>query len=229
MCHIACIIFGAVSLSADDVRGKKVLEIGSYDVNGSLRPIIESWNPQSYIGIDIVKGPGVDVLCKAENLAGRFGDEAFDLVIATELLEHVLDWKEAVANIKLICKENGLILITTRSRGFEYHGYPYDFWRYDTNDMTRIFSDCTMVKLENDRQAPGVLALIRKPFGFSENNLSEQELYCIMTGKRQKTICRNDFYCPAFMLKKGLYFLNMVQTTVMTRIQEMIRRCVHGS
>jgi len=89
MCHVSCVIFGASNLSKEEIQGKRVIELGSYDVNGSLRTYVKSLNPSEYIGVDIKKGPGVDIVCDAENIVDKFGNEAFDVVISTELLEHV--------------------------------------------------------------------------------------------------------------------------------------------
>ena len=50
VCNAACILFGFRSISASEVAGKRVLEIGSADRNGSLRPIIESYHPREYVG-----------------------------------------------------------------------------------------------------------------------------------------------------------------------------------
>jgi len=188
MCHTSCIIFGVINLTKEDVIGKRVIEVGSLDINGSLREIINSYKPAEYIGVDIKEGPGVDMLCKAEELVEKFGKGSFDIVISTELLEHVRDWKRVISNFKNICRENGTILITTRSYGFGYHDFPYDFWRYELEDIKKIFSDCIIEKLETDKMYRGVFLKARKPSNFIENILSDHALYSIKVNKRVKEI-----------------------------------------
>lgn len=68
-----------------------MIEVGSLNVNGSLRPLLGSFKPNLYVGTDIVKGPGVDVVCKAEDLLRTFPKSSFDVLISTELMEHVRD------------------------------------------------------------------------------------------------------------------------------------------
>jgi hypothetical protein len=65
MCTQSCIDFGIRNVCRADIEGKRVLELGSYIVNGSLRDIILKFGPKEYIGVDIVPGPGVDVVCGA--------------------------------------------------------------------------------------------------------------------------------------------------------------------
>ena len=199
MCHVSCIIFGVKNLTKEEIKGKRIIEVGSYDVNGSLRPIIESWGVAEYIGVDIEKGPGVDIICNAENLVEKFGKESFDVVISTELLEHVRDWRKVISNIKNICKSNGIILITTRSYGFWYHGYPYDFWRYELEDMKHIFSDCEILKIEKDTQVPGVFIKVKKLNKFIQEDLSSYKLYSVILNKRVENITNKDFRNPYFM------------------------------
>jgi len=189
VCNAACILFGFRSISASEVAGKRVLEIGSADRNGSLRPIIESYHPREYVGIDVEPGPGVDRVAEAGQIARVFGEESFDLVVSTETLEHIRDWRGAVSNIKRVCRRGGVVLLTTRSIGFPYHAYPYDFWRYDPVDVQAIFSDMEIVMLERDSEiTPGVFAKIRKPLNFRENDLSNYELYSIVSGKRVRQL-----------------------------------------
>lgn len=206
MCHFSCIIFGAKNLTKEEVRGKKVIEVGSYDVNGSLRPLVKSWEPAEYVGIDIEKGPGVDVICNAEEIVEKFGKESFDIVISTELLEHVRDWRKVISNIKNVCKPNGIILITTRSYGFRFHSFPYDFWRYELEDMKNIFSDCEILVLEKD-QDPGVFVKLKKPNKFVEKDLSGYKLYSIVVNKKIIEITDKDlrsFYFRRLVLRNKL-------------------------
>ena len=73
MCNVDCIRWGAKNLTKEEIKGKTVIEVGSYDVNGSLRYIVELLEPAEYMGTDVMKGPGVDIICPAENLVERFG------------------------------------------------------------------------------------------------------------------------------------------------------------
>jgi 2-polyprenyl-3-methyl-5-hydroxy-6-metoxy-1,4-benzoquinol methylase len=205
MCNAYCILFGAINLNPEEIKGKRIIDIGSYDTNGSLRPLVESYYPAEYIGVDIAEGPGVDMICKAEDILDRFGKESFDVVISTELLEHILDWRDATHNIKNICKAAGIILITTRSYGCPYHGHPYDFWRYELEDMKHIFSDCLIEKLEED-PAKGVFIKAKKTHDFVEKDLADYKLYSILLNKKVKEIAMKDIkkYSSRLVLRQKI-------------------------
>lgn len=192
MCNVNCIRWVAKNITKEDINKKKVLEVGSNDVNGSPRCILELLEPAKYTGVDLVKGPGVDVICPADKMVEKFGKESFDMVISTCTLEHIMDWRKAVSNIKNVCKSNGVILFIVPS-DWRYHGYPYDFWRYEKEDIKDIFCDCEILKLEEDPQKPSlVYAKIRKPSGFVEKDLSDFKLYSIITNKRIKELDQKD-------------------------------------
>lgn len=199
MCHASCILFAALNMKKEDIQGKDVIEVGSMDINGSLRKLTESYKPKHYIGIDIAKGPGVDFVCNAEKLNEEFPFSSFDALISTEMLEHVRNWKKVVSNFKNIVRVGGTIIITTRSYGFPYHGYPYDFWRYEVEDIQNIFSDCSIERIEKDPEK-GVFAKIRKPKNFIENNLSDYKLYSIIANRRVKQLTVKD--CQSFLRRQ---------------------------
>lgn len=184
MCHDTIIEFGERNLKKEDIYRKRVIEIGSKDVNGSLRPYIEKLGCNQYIGVDIEPGKGVDVICNAEDIIERFGKESFDVVISTELLEHVKNWKKVINNIKDICKDNGIIILTTRSKGFGYHDFGLDggdHWRFEIEYMIHIFSDCIIEKLEKDiDNLPGVFIKTIKRNNKIRVNLSNFEAYSML-------------------------------------------------
>jgi SAM-dependent methyltransferase len=161
MCDQACIEFGIKHIRKDMVYGKSVIEVGSLDVNGSVRHDVMRFDPSSYIGIDIMPGPGVDAICDISTKK-EVAKEEYDMVISTEALEHIEDWRQAINNMKDMLKVGGYILITTRSPGFSRHNHPYDFWRFTEADMIKIFSEYDIVAIESDIYAPGIFIFAKK-------------------------------------------------------------------
>ncbi len=98
-------------------QGKKILEIGSLDINGSVRGFFENCD---YMGIDIGEGPKVDLVCGGENFPGNA--KQFDVVISTEVFEHTGDWDLILLNMLRLMKRDGILLFSCASWGREQHG-----------------------------------------------------------------------------------------------------------
>jgi len=185
MCNVAVIEFFIEHAEPTEFHGKRVLEVGSRYVNGSVRPFVERFlEPKEYLGIDIGPGKFVDMVVPAEDIVKRFGEESFDVIISTELLEHVRDWRAVINNMKAAVKREGYVYITTRSHGFPYHGSPHDFWRYEADDIRRIFSDFDIIVLTRDHAAPGVFLKARKPIAYTPTDPSNIAIHSIVLGKR---------------------------------------------
>jgi SAM-dependent methyltransferase len=168
--HASAYQFGTTALDPAEVAGKDVIEAGAYDVNGSVRLPVESHRPATYTGTDMQAGPGVDVVCKAEDLPSAFGAESADVLISTEMLEHAEDWQAAMAGMIAVLRPGGVLLLTTRGPGFPRHGYPDDHWRFPVGVMQAILDAAA---LETDRcepdpdpASPGVFVKARKPEGW---------------------------------------------------------------
>jgi ubiquinone/menaquinone biosynthesis C-methylase UbiE len=105
-------------------EGKKVLDVGSLNINGSLRYIF----PQGqYTGIDMVDGNGVDIVCNAHEMP--FSDESFDAVISTSCFEHDEMFWLTFLEMCRVAKPEGFIYMNAPNNG-KYHGHPGDCWRF---------------------------------------------------------------------------------------------------
>ena len=201
MCNQTGIKFGERMLTSELIAGREVVEVGALDVNGSLRSYVESLAPGRYLGLDIELGPGVDEVVDAGELVARYGAESFDVLITTEMLEHVRDWPRIVSNLKRVVRPGGHLLLTTRSPGFPYHAHPYDFWRYTPDDMRQIFSDFEILTVESDTASPGVFLFARRPADFVDQT-RPLPLVSIITGRRERSI--SDMTLRLFWLRRAV-------------------------
>jgi len=184
MCNEFCTDFGDLCLTKDVVHERDILEVGALNVNGSVKFNALKLHPRSYKGVDIRAGDCVDEICDANNLIEHFGVESFDVVITTEMMEHVEDWRNVINNLKGIIRPNGYILLTTRSKGFGYHGYPHDYWRYEWGDMLLIFADFEILQMKKDAD-PGISIFAKKPVDWRPVDLSTIGLYDVRVEKPQ--------------------------------------------
>jgi SAM-dependent methyltransferase len=222
MCNQACIRFAEDTLREKELRGKQVLEVGSLNVNGSIRSLVEPHQPSSYMGVDITRGPGVDEICDIHDLTRRYGRNRYDVVICTELLEHVKDWRLAISNLKNVLKDEGVLLVTTRSKGFPYHGYPYDFWRYNAGDLKIIFSDFHIESLMSDPSCPGVFMKARRQAPFAELRVDSHRLYSVLTKKRCRNLNAFDISFFRTICLMHLKISQLIPSSLKARIKKII-------
>lgn len=104
-------------LFEESFKNRRVLEIGSWDKNGSVRQYFQNCD---YIGIDIAEGDGVDHICEGQNAA--YPSQYFDTVISCECFEHNPYWLETFINMLRMLKPDGLCIISCASIGRGEHG-----------------------------------------------------------------------------------------------------------
>jgi len=92
-------------------RPGKILEIGSYHVNGSLRDLFQ--DATSYIGADLIEGPGVDLVKSGHEI--DLESNSLDLALSCECFEHNPYWLETFQNMIRMTKPGGLVAFTCAS------------------------------------------------------------------------------------------------------------------
>ena len=104
----------------------RVVEIGSQDVNGSIRQFC----PQEfeYIGVDFVDGKGVDVVITSPYEL-PFDDNSVDIVVSSSCFEHSEMFWVVYLEIIRILKPHGVFYLNVPSNGM-FHRYPVDCWRF---------------------------------------------------------------------------------------------------
>lgn len=140
-----------------------VLEIGSANVNGSVRDLF--LNVNTYMGIDVAEGPGVDRVVSSHDLWQVAKEQSVDLVLCLEMLEHDVDPWETVRQIYRVLKEGGLCVASARGNGFGEHNNP-DRWRFmpdGWHDLWARYFD--ILDITPDTMAVGFFAVVRaKPY-----------------------------------------------------------------
>ena len=81
MCHVSVIEFFVDVCRLEEFKGKRVLEVGSKYVNGSVRPFVEKFlSPREYVGVDFEPGKYVDVVLPSEKLLENFSEDSSKVV-----------------------------------------------------------------------------------------------------------------------------------------------------
>lgn len=138
-----------VARHLDPAKPLSVVDIGSYDVNGSYRSLFDQ--PQwRYVGVDLEAGPGVDVVLRSPYRL-PMASGSVDLVISGQAFEHVeffwVTWLEMVR----VLKPGGMIFLIAPSRGPE-HRYPQDCWRFYPDGYRALakYGGCTLLEVSTD-------------------------------------------------------------------------------
>jgi len=141
-----------------------VLEVGSRDINGSVRPLFHG--VRRYTGVDLIDGPGVDRVLDAHRLEEAFPDNRFDVVISTEMLEHDPQFWQSVQQMGRVLRPAGFLVLTARGNGFWVHDYPHDYWRFLPDSFRQLFelASCDEIEITEDWHPghPGVFGLGRR-------------------------------------------------------------------
>ena len=116
-----------------------ILEIGSKDY-GSTQNFRSTYPGQSYVGIDMEEGAGVDRVINLAEGIGDLPEGVFQLVVCCSVLEHVdRPWKMA-ENITRLTAPGGKLYMSV-PWVWRYHAYPDDYFRFSFRGVKALFPD----------------------------------------------------------------------------------------
>ena len=104
----------------------KIVDIGSLNVNGTLKPIFLNFE---YIGIDRIPGFNVDIVWEERSANIPLPENSADVVVSNSCFEHDCCFWETFLEMCRIVKKGGFIYICAPSAA-SYHPYPVDCWRF---------------------------------------------------------------------------------------------------
>jgi SAM-dependent methyltransferase len=129
---------------------KKILDVGSGDINGNNRFLFENC---FYEGNDVIHAKNVTIVSKTKDL--EFDNETFDTIISTECFEHDPEYEKSLLKIYHMLKPNGLFCFTCASTGRAEHGTkrtsPNESYGTigDLSDMVNYYKNLTEKDLNN--------------------------------------------------------------------------------
>ncbi len=119
--------------ASDDLSRYRVLDVGC-----GGKPYLPYFEPyaDAYVGVD-VGNPAADIEGSVEALP--VDDGSFDLVLCTQVLEHVDDPAQAVRELHRVTAPGGRVLASTHGVQV-YHPSPTDYWRWTHAGLERLFT-----------------------------------------------------------------------------------------
>jgi SAM-dependent methyltransferase len=97
-----------------------------------------------YDGNDIEPGPRIKYVSPIESLDAP--DGAYDLVLCTQVLEHVRYPQRALEQIARALAPGGYVFLTTHGV-YPFHPHPTDYWRWTQQGFEALFEDATGLDL----------------------------------------------------------------------------------
>lgn len=101
----------------DYFKDKKVLDIGSLDINGNNRYLFSNCE---YTGLDVGEGKNVDIVMPGHKYDAP--NESYDFIISTECFEHDMYWEKTIQNAIRLLKSGGMFLFSCAAPGRAEHG-----------------------------------------------------------------------------------------------------------
>jgi SAM-dependent methyltransferase len=121
----------------------------------------------------VQRGTGVRIIGDAQALGVR--DASFDVVLCTEVLEHLPEPQRAIDEMFRVLVPGGRLLLTTRFL-FPIHDAPHDYFRFTKYGLRHLLRRFEIVELEEETDAVGTLAVLLQRLGMQAETLHRTPL-----------------------------------------------------
>ena len=132
--HLSTWMQAEAERAAADFGGYRILDVGC-----GKKPYYPYFAPHvaEYVGVDInIDNPYADRLGPIEDLPAE--NEAYEVVICSQVLEHSGDPDQAVSELWRVCAPGGRVLASTHGVQV-YHPAPEDHWRWTHTGLELLF------------------------------------------------------------------------------------------
>lgn len=120
------------------------------------------------VSLDIRPGLGVHVIGDAQALG--VADEAFDVVLCTEVLEHLPEPQRAIDEMFRVLRPGGTLLLTTRFL-FPIHDAPHDYFRFTKYGLRYLLRRFTILELCEETDSVGAIAVLLQRLGMQAHTV----------------------------------------------------------
>lgn len=111
------------------------------------------------------EGADIDLIADVHDLP--FKNDAFDVVIAIEVFEHLIDPRQASSEINRVLRKDGIVLVSIPFM-FRIHGDPNDYQRFTKSGLVQLFNKYADVLIQEFGNRTHVMldifSTIGKPF-----------------------------------------------------------------
>lgn len=120
---------------------QSIRQVLDYGCGGMpYRPLVQArWPQVSYHGADLPQNPLAQIhISETGQMSSE--DAAYDLVLSTQVLEHVTSPVAYLREAHRVLRPGGYLLLSTHGH-WMYHPDPTDFWRWTGDGLRKLITD----------------------------------------------------------------------------------------
>ena len=130
------------------------------------------------LSVDIDPDRKPDIVADAHHLP--FKDNEFEVVLSTEMLEHVKNPFQVERELHRVTAPGGMLILSTRFV-FPLHDTPHDYWRYTKYGLQELFQKWEIIELVGETQNFSTIGALLQRICFQSrlrfNNITKAAIF----------------------------------------------------